>query len=110
MDYSVKQIENSKKIILIISSRKNLNLDGVKIIFKWKPKTLTNFKFGSLENIPKLILVDNAFENVIALKEAKSCSIRTISICDTNCSLVNIGEFIRSAVKPRPSGRGYQAA
>lgn len=100
LEFTVQQMEVSKAIIkryhtydiLLISTRgKELNVDS---ITKWKPGTLTNFQFGRLDKMPKLIVVDNAEGNAIALKEAKICNIPTIGFCDTNCDLTNIDQFI----------------
>lgn len=102
LDHTVKQIENCKFIIksyplediLVISSRRDLHIDGIKIVPKWKPGMLTNFYFGKLDRLPKLLIVDKAHDNAIALKEASKCEIKTIGVCDTNSSLVNINHFI----------------
>jgi ribosomal protein S2 len=102
LDYSVRQIEESKELItsytrddiLMVSCRSELMLNGVRIVPKWKPGMLTNFHFGRLVKKPKLLIIDNAYKNEIALKEARLCNIKTIGICDTNSSLDNIDNFI----------------
>lgn len=102
LDYTVIQIENSKSLIkqytkddiLVISSRSDLELNEISVVSKWKPGMITNFQCGLLNKLPKLLIVDRANNNLIALKEAKSCGIKTIGFCDTNSSLNNIEQFI----------------
>ncbi len=100
LDKTVIQIENCKKIInqyssddiLIISSlSKDFKYNSnVNVVTKWKPGMLTNFSFSKLNKKPKLLIIERAFNNKIALKEANICGVKTIGFCDTNSSLVNV--------------------
>lgn len=102
--YTALQIEQAKTIIkqykqediLLISSMTDMftNNENFETVNKYKPGMLTNFRFSSLEKMPKLLIVTQASTHSIALHEAKKCGIKTIGLCDTNSLLHNIDHFI----------------
>lgn len=95
LDLTVNQIEmaveflrkQQKKNILIISERifihSNINNNILKLN-KWKPGFISNIKYGKLEEIPDIIIVDKVAYNHNLIKESFKAGIIIIGFCDTN--------------------------
>lgn len=78
---------NNSKKILIVSNRDfvlDRDLNQVSIIKKWKPGYISNLRYGKLESIPDIVIIDKAAYQYNLVKESVKANVTIIGICDTN--------------------------